>query len=185
MRSAPDCSAAQVATRSPLAQVQVCWWAGPQLIAHGDASTAARRVRMFTCMERAKVVAPIGLGGCGRGLAQHADDLPGPLLLGGVQFENAFGVTDQVRGALPDPGELGVELVPADVVVTDQVAGVALEHAQIGEGGRCREPLRASLASVPSSTPTEPSVGWRLGNTCARSPIVEGQGLIWCPWADL
>ena len=43
-------------------------------------------------------VAPVGLGGGDRGggLAQHRDDLPGPLLLGGVALQDGFGVADQV-----------------------------------------------------------------------------------------
>jgi hypothetical protein len=71
----------------------------------------------------------MGRGDRGGGLAQHGDDLSGPLLLGGVQLQDAFGVADQVCCALLNPRELGVELVPAGVVVADQVAGVALQHA--------------------------------------------------------
>ena len=37
-------------------------------------------------------------------------------------------MADQVRCALPDSGELGVELVPASVVIVDQVPGVAGQH---------------------------------------------------------
>jgi hypothetical protein len=33
------------------------------------------------------------------------------LLLGGVQLKDTFGVADQMGCALPDTGELGVELV--------------------------------------------------------------------------
>jgi hypothetical protein len=38
----------------------------------------------------------LGLGGGDRGgcFAEHGDDVCGPLLLGGVQFEDAFGVAD-------------------------------------------------------------------------------------------
>jgi hypothetical protein len=77
----------------------------------------------------------VGGGDRGVGLAQHGDDFCGPVLLGGIQFEDTFGVADQVRCASLDTGELGVELVPAGVVVADQVAGVALQYAQSGEGG--------------------------------------------------
>jgi len=43
-------------------------------------------------------VAPVGVGGGDRGggVTEHVDDLPGPLLLGGVELEDAFGVADQV-----------------------------------------------------------------------------------------
>jgi len=34
------------------------------------------------------------------------------LLLGGVALQDAFGVADQVRCALPDPGELGGKVGP-------------------------------------------------------------------------
>jgi len=44
-------------------------------------------------------------------------------------------VADQVGCALLDAGELGVELVVAGVVVADQVASVAIEDAQSGQGG--------------------------------------------------
>ena len=57
-----------------------------------------------------RTVAPVGLGGCDRGLVQHADDLPGPLLPGGAQAEDACGVADQVCCALLGPGELGVSV---------------------------------------------------------------------------
>ena len=45
-----------------------------------------------------ELIAAFGLGGGDRGggLAQHRDDLPGPLLLGGVALQDAFGVADQV-----------------------------------------------------------------------------------------
>jgi len=38
----------------------------------------------------------VGDGDRGGGLAQHRDDLAGPLLLGGVALQDAFGVADQV-----------------------------------------------------------------------------------------
>jgi hypothetical protein len=60
-----------------------------------------------------------GLGDRGSGLAKHRDDVCGPFLLGGVQFEDAFGVADQMSRALLDSGELGVVWVPAGVVVSD------------------------------------------------------------------
>ena len=40
-----------------------------------------------------------------------------------------------MRGALPDPGELGVELMPTGIVIADQVPGVAGQHTQPREGG--------------------------------------------------
>jgi hypothetical protein len=45
-----------------------------------------------------ELVAALGPGGGDRGggLPEHVDDLPGPLLLGGMQLEDAFGVADQV-----------------------------------------------------------------------------------------
>ncbi|MGH3801050.1 MAG: hypothetical protein ACRDTD_13100 [Pseudonocardiaceae bacterium] len=36
-----------------------------------------------------------GLGDRGGDLAEHGDDLAGPVLLGGVQFEDILGVADQ------------------------------------------------------------------------------------------
>jgi hypothetical protein len=66
-----------------------------------------------------EVVAPVGggVGDRGGGFAEHGADVCGPVLLGGVQLQDAFGVADQMGCALPDSGELGVELVPAGVVV--------------------------------------------------------------------
>ena len=61
-------------------------------------------------------------------------ELTSPFLLGGVQFQDACGVADQVRYALLDTGELGVELVPAGVIISDQVPGVALKDPQAREG---------------------------------------------------
>ena len=81
--------------------------------------------------------APVGngLGDGGGCLAQHTDDLPGPLLLSRVQLKHTFGVAEQMSRALLDSGELDVELVAAGIVVADQVTGVARKHAQAGEGG--------------------------------------------------
>ena len=87
---------------------------GLQRSAGGDRS----RRRLDRCASRAnvhlhvhvKVVSPVGLGRCDRGLVQHADDLPGPLLPGGAQAEDACGVADQVCCALLGPGELGVSV---------------------------------------------------------------------------
>jgi hypothetical protein len=50
------------------------------------------------------------------------------LLVGGVKLQHAFAVANQVCCALLDTVELGVELVPAGVVVADQVTGVAVEY---------------------------------------------------------
>ena len=74
------------------------------------------------------MVEPVGggLGDRGGGLAEHGDDVAGPVLLGGVQLQDTFGVADQVGCALLDPGELGVELVPAGVVIANQIAGVTV-----------------------------------------------------------
>jgi hypothetical protein len=77
----------------------------------------------------------LGVDDRGGGLTQRGDDLPGPVLVGGVQLEDTLAVADEVLCPLPDVGELGVELVPAGVVVADQVAGVTLQDAQIGDGG--------------------------------------------------
>ena len=61
-------------------------------------------------------------------------ELTSPVLLGGVQLQHACGVANQVRYALLDAGELGVELVPAGVIISDQVPGVALKDPQAREG---------------------------------------------------
>lgn len=44
-----------------------------------------------------------GFGDRGGGLAEHGDDLPGPVLVGGVQLQDAFAVADQV-GFMPTSG---------------------------------------------------------------------------------
>ena len=61
-------------------------------------------------------------------------ELTSPFLLGGVQLQDACGVADQVGYALLDTGELGVELVPAGVIISDQVSGVAVQDSQAREG---------------------------------------------------
>jgi hypothetical protein len=53
-----------------------------------------------------------GLGDRGGGLAQHGDDLAGPVLLGGVQFEDALGVADQMGCTLADAGPAKVNRLP-------------------------------------------------------------------------
>jgi hypothetical protein len=88
---------------------------------------------------------PVVTGGLDRGggLAQDAADLPGPGLPLRVQFQHARAVADQVSCALLHPGELGVELVPAGVVVADQVAMPAFQHAQPAIAAPEREPSAA------------------------------------------
>ena len=65
------------------------------------------------------------------GLAQDLADLFGPVLPVGVQFVHALEVADSVLAALLHPGELGVELGPAGVVVADQDPAVAVHYAQV------------------------------------------------------
>jgi hypothetical protein len=47
-----------------------------------------------------------------------------------MQFEDASQVADQVGTALLDAGQAGVELVPAGVVVADEVPGPAVQDAK-------------------------------------------------------
>ncbi len=64
------------------------------------------------------------------GLAEDLADLFGPVLPVRVQIVHALEVARQVGTALLHPGELGVELRPAGVVIADQVPAIPIQHAQ-------------------------------------------------------
>jgi hypothetical protein len=79
------------------------------------------------------LAAGLGLLNGGVRLAQHGSDLTGPGLPLRVQVQHALGVADDVGAALLHAGKPGVELVPAGVVIADQVAGEPVEHTQVGD----------------------------------------------------
>lgn len=100
----------------------------------GDLTPVHRAVIAFAQVReqaRVELCAPGGdrFGDRPVGLAQDLADLFGPVLLVGVQGMDAFEVARDVLAALLHPGELGVELGPAGVVVADQDPGVAVHHA--------------------------------------------------------
>jgi len=52
-----------------------------------------------------------------------------------VQLEDALAVSDEVSYALLHPGQVWVELVPADVVVAYQEAMPVIQDAEISDRG--------------------------------------------------
>jgi hypothetical protein len=83
------------------------------------------------------------------GFFEDLADVAGPALPVRVQGVDAVEVAEDVLAALLHPGELGVELGPAVVVVADQVPGIAVQDAQAfdrlagprGRGGVPDQPL--------------------------------------------
>ena len=63
---------------------------------------------------------PADVGDGGLSVGEHLADIGGPALPVRVQVVDALEVAQQVLAAVLHPGELGIELGPAGVVVADQ-----------------------------------------------------------------
>jgi hypothetical protein len=82
--------------------------------------------------------------------SRHVASFAGPGLLGGVRVENTLQVAEKVRYALRNPGGLGVELVPARVLIAHEIAAVVTQDSEITQrdrraGRQCPVPHQAFL----------------------------------------
>src|ERR687893_1838800 len=92
----------------------------------GDAPRDGRVVTLTQSSQQLWVEL-VGADGSGlldslRRVLQYLDDRVGPVLPVRVQLQDALAVSDEVSYALLHPGQVWVELVPADVVVAHQEA---------------------------------------------------------------